>query len=103
MANYLFVYYGGKMETDPAKAAKAMDIWNKWFKDNGKSIADMGAPTKPGKVINSKGIKTGVIGEAITGYGIIKADSLDDAASLAKTNPQIAAGGQIAVYELMPM
>ncbi len=100
MANYLLVYYGGKMETDPKKAAKAMEVWMKWFKDNGKNVVDMGAPTKPGKTISSTGIKTGVIGEAVTGYSIIKADSLDAAVALAKTNPQIAASGQIAVYEL---
>ena len=103
MAKFLLVYYGGKMETDPAKAAKSMEVWMKWFKDNGKSIVDMGAPTKPGKIISGKGIKNGVIGEAVTGYSIVQADNLDSAAALAKTNPQIAASGQIAVYEIMPM
>ncbi len=103
MANYLVVYYGGKMETDPKKAAKSMEVWMKWFKGLGKAVVDMGAPTKPGKTVSSKGTKNGVIGEPITGYTILKADSLDAAVALLKSSPQLTAGGQIVIYELLPM
>ncbi len=102
MANYLLVYYGGKMETDPKKAQASMAVWMKWFKDLGQAVVDMGAPTKPGKTVG-KTVKTGVPGDPVTGYTIIKADNLDAAVTLAKTSPQITAGGQIAVYEILAM
>jgi hypothetical protein len=102
MANYLLVYYGGAMETDPKKAKATMDAWMKWFGSLGKSLVDGGAPTKPGKLIGADGVKS-VGATPVTGYTIVKADDLDKAVAIAKGSPQIAAGGQIGVYETMPM
>lgn len=102
MENYLFVYYGGKMETDPKMAEKAKKAWMKWFADLGKAVVDAGAPTMPGKAVNTSGVKS--IGtKPVTGYTVIKADSLDKAVEIAKTSPQITSGGEIDVYSTMSM
>jgi hypothetical protein len=103
VANFLLVYYGGKMETDPKKAEKVKADWMKWFTDMGKAVVDAGGPTMPGKYVNNKVIKAGAVGEAVTGYSVLKADNLDAAVALAKSSPQITSGGQIAVYSIMPM
>ena len=102
MPNFLFVYYGGKMATTPEEQKKSMDEWTKWFKDQGQSLKDMGAPTMPGKLIVGSSIKS--IGRnPVTGYSIFQADNVDTAIAIAKTSPQIKDGGQIAVYQAMPM
>ena|ERR1039458_5097199 len=102
MANYLLVYYGGKMETDPKKAKASMDAWMKWFGSLGKSLVDGGAPTKPGKLVAADGAKS--LGtNPVTGYSVIKADDLDKAVAIAKGSPHMTAGGQIGVYETLPM
>jgi hypothetical protein len=102
MAKYLMVFYGGTMETDPKKAEKSMATWLKWYKDLGKAVIDIGAPTQPGKIIGSSGIKT--LGQnPVTGYSILQAENLDAAVALSKNCPIIANGGQVAVYTLMPM
>ena len=103
MKKYLLVYYGGKMETDPKKAQASMEIWMKWFKDAGKAVVDMGAPTMAARTISGKGAKNGVTGDPITGYSIFQADNIDGLAELAKKSPQLSGGGQIAIYEIMPM
>ena len=103
MANYLLVYYGGKMETDPKKAQASMGAWLDWFKSLGQAVVDGGAPTQPGKTISSSGIKNNVKGEPITGYSILKAASMDAVVDMAKKCPHLAAGGQIAIYSTMPM
>jgi hypothetical protein len=103
MAKFLFVYTGGAMETDPKKAQASMAAWTKWFQDMGKAVVDMGAQTKPGKVVSKSGVKTGVTGEPVTGYSVISADNLDAAVTLAKKSPQTSGSGQIAVYEILPM
>jgi hypothetical protein len=100
---FLFVYYGGKMESDPKKAKETMGVWMKWFQDLGKTLVDGGAPTAPGKLVSGKTVKAVVSGEPITGYSILQADTLDKATDIAKTSPQISSGGQIVIYELMPM
>jgi len=102
MEKFLLVYYGGKMETDPKMVEKSMAKWMKWFADLGKAVVDGGAPTQPGKIVSSSGVKsTGA--KPVSGYSILQARSLDAALALAKSCPVIADGGQVAVYPLMPM
>lgn len=103
MKRFLLVYYGGKMESDPKKAQESMKVWTKWFQDLGKAVVDMGAPTAPGKTVSGKSAKNGVVGDPITGYSILQAENMEGAVDMAKKSPQIGAGGQIAIYELMPM
>jgi hypothetical protein len=100
---FLLVYYGGKMESDPKKAQEMTGAWMKWFQDMGAAVVDSGAPTTPGKTVSGKTAKKGVTGDPVTGYSILQAENLDRAVEMAKKSPHIAAEGQIAVYELMPM
>jgi hypothetical protein len=102
MANFLFVYYGGMMAATPAEQKKVMKAWMGWFGKLGKAVVDGGAPTKPGKRVGKDSVKA--IGtNPVTGYSIIKADNLDAALVLAKGCPIFQGGGQVAVYELLPM
>src|SRR5512136_602451 len=100
MAKFLYVYYGGKIETDPKKQKESMDTWMKWFKSLGKAVVDAGNPTMPGKILSKNGAKD-ISGDSITGYSIVQADNLDAAVKIAKGSPQLTAGGQIAVYSIM--
>jgi hypothetical protein len=102
MEKFLFVYYGGKMETDPKKQKESMDAWMKWFQGMGKAVVDAGNPTMAKKILSKSGAKD-ITSDPITGYSIIQADNIDAAMKLAKTSPQLSAGGQIAVYSIMAM
>ncbi len=102
MAKYLFAYYGGKQPASKAESDKVMADWMKWFESMGKAVVDAGNPTTPGKMVSGKGLAN--IGRnPVTGYSIVQAESLDKAVVLAKSCPQIASDGQIAIYEIMPM
>jgi hypothetical protein len=101
MAKYLFVYYGGKPETDPKKMEQVMAVWMKWFGDLGKAVVDAGAPTKPEKLVTRGGVKD--VANPLAGYSIIQADNLDGAIKLAKSHPDVSAGMEIAVYQLLSM
>jgi hypothetical protein len=61
----------------------------------------MGAATKPGKMVGKTA--KAITGEMVTGYSVIMADNLDAAVAIAKTSPNVMEGGQIGVYEIMPM
>jgi hypothetical protein len=102
MAKFLYVYYGGKVETDPKKQKESMDAWMKWFTGLATAVVDTGNPTMPGKIVSKNGNKD-ISGNYITGYSIVKADNLDTATQIAKGSPQLTAGGQIAVYSILEM
>ncbi len=99
MANYLLVYMGGGMADTPEGQAKQMEAWGAWFGGMGEAVVDGGNPCGPSKTVASNGSVRDGGGAGIGGYSVIKANSLDEAAKLAKGCPVLAGGGSVEVYE----
>lgn len=103
MTKYILGFHGGTAPANPEEGAKAMAKWVAWYKDMGSAVADMGNPAGPSRTIAADGRVVSTNGNALTGYSILEAKSLDDAVSLAKGCPIYASGGSVEVAELMPM
>ena len=103
MTKYILGFHGGTTPSSPEEGAKAMAKWVAWYKDMGSAVVDMGNPAGPSKTIGADGKVTLTNGNALTGYSILEAKSLDDAISMARGCPIYAAGGSVEVAELMPM
>ena len=104
MTNYVLVYTGGGMPETEAAQAQVMQAWHAWMGGLGEALVDGGNPFSNAKNIASDAsVSDNPVGVRATGYSIIAAGSLDAAVTLAKGCPHIASGGQIAVYETMPM
>jgi hypothetical protein len=98
MANYLLLYHGGGMpETDEEKA-KVTAAWNDWMGELADKLVDAGNPTSKAETVSQDGASD-LSGERVSGYSVIKAGSLDEALTLAKAVPVVAAGGSVDVYE----
>jgi hypothetical protein len=105
MANFVLLYSGGSAGATDAERSKGMEAWGAWFGKLGGAVVDMGNPFSPhSKNVSDGGsAHDGAIGTPATGYSIVKADSLDAAADLAKTCPVLKSGGKITVYEVAAM
>lgn len=101
MANYLLAYHGGGgMEQDEAARNKTMAQWGKWFQDLGPALVDGGNPVMRARTISSKGsVSDGGGHNPVSGYSVIKADSLDAAVKLAQGCPVLTGGGTVEVAE----
>jgi hypothetical protein len=101
MANYLLLYSGGSMPESEAEQQAVMAAWGAWYDKLGGALVDAGNPfTQMAKSISSDGkVSDGPAGTMASGYTIIKADSLDEAAALARGNPVLQGGAQITVFE----
>ena len=101
MANYLLLYSGGSMPETQAEQAAVMQAWTAWFTKLGSALVDGGNPTTgKAKTIASDGtVSDAPAGSTASGYSIIKADSLDDAAKLASGCPVLQGGAKISVVE----
>ena len=104
MANYLLLYSGGSAGTTPAEREKGMQAWGGWFGKLGDQIVDAGNPFgEHAKNLANGAVHDGAAGNPpATGYSILKADSLNSAAELAKGCPVLQSGGKITVYEITP-
>jgi hypothetical protein len=101
MADYVFLYSGGKMPESEEEIAQVMKAWTGWFEQLGGALKDGGNPFTPAaKTLSADGsIADGAPGTPHTGYSIVTADSLAAAADLAKGCPVLQGGASITVYE----
>jgi hypothetical protein len=102
VTDYVFVYSGGSMPETEGEQAKVMQAWNDWFGEIGGALKDGGNPFTPAsKSIGSDGsVSDGPKGgNALSGYSIVQADSLDAAVAIAKKSPVLMGGADITVYE----
>ena len=99
MANFLLIYKGGGMPTTDEARKESMDAWGAWMKACGDNLVDAGNPCSNSKAVTKDGAKD-VSGEPVTGYSVIKADSMDDAVKAASMVPLVVDGtGSCEVYE----
>ena len=98
---YVLVYYGGAMGATPAAQAEALNAWDVWSKNLGKAVVDLGNPFsgKVKSVAPDGTIGDGPIARIASGYSILEAATIDEAAKMAASCPVLKGGGQIAVYE----
>jgi hypothetical protein len=100
MPNYLLAYHGGKMADGKDAQAKVMAAWGQWMQKLGSNLIDGGNPVGKASTIDNKGaISSGGGANAVSGYSVIKADSLDAAIKLAKECPVLQGGASIEVCE----
>lgn len=113
MANFLFVYRGSgdaNAALSPEEMQQHMEKWRAWIGEALQKgwMVDMGdALTPEGRVVNARKVVTdGPFVEAkemIGGYSIVRADTIDAAAELAKGCPGLVMGGTVEVRTLAGM
>jgi hypothetical protein len=93
---FVFLYHGmGEPTTE------VMDAWMTWFSEIGESIVDSGNPFGPGRAVTPKGsTELPMDSNAITGYTIVNAESMEAAEKLLTNCPMISS---VNVYEAVPM
>ncbi len=95
MKRYMLLHFGFEKPTP-----EIMEAWGAWFESISDQMVDQGGFTG-GREISKSGTKDLPMNmEAITGYNVIEAESLDAAEKLAQSNPFIAS---IRVYEVRSM
>ena len=99
MSKFLFVYHGGGMAESEDAQAKAMAAWGAWFGQLGDAVLDGGSPTGASVTVRAGGSGQGGGANPASGYSLIEASSLEDAAEKAKGCPILGSGGSVEVCE----
>jgi hypothetical protein len=105
MANYLFLYRGGNRDAlTPEEMQQMMQKWQVWLAEGLQKgwLHDRGnGLEKEGRVVNAKKVVTDgpfvETKEIVGGFSIVKADSIEAAAELAKGCPILLSGGTVEV------
>ena len=99
MAKFLYIYHGGGMPETPEAQAAAMQAWGDWIGGLGAAFVDPGNPVGMSKTVSAAGVADDGGANPCSGYGIVEADSFDQAVDWAKACPIVADGGSVEVAQ----
>jgi hypothetical protein len=100
MPKYLITYHGGgEMPASPEAREQMLAAFGTWVAEVGDAMVDPGAPLAGSKTVTAEGVADGVAGGAASGYTVLHAASLDEAAALLRTHPFLKRGGSLQLSE----
>ena len=101
MKQFVLVYLGGNNPSSAEEAEKHFSKYTAWLSSLGEAVVIPTIPLKDTTTVRPDG----TIGEggssAMSGFSIIKAESMDAALSIARACPFLEIGGSLEVSELM--
>jgi hypothetical protein len=103
MPNYIIAYRGGKKPESPEAGAKHMAKWKAWIGGLGDAAVNPGTPLGKSKIVSAEGVSDNAGPNAMQGFSVVKADSMESALEIAKACPTLDLGGTLEVAEMMEM
>jgi len=103
MSIYVFSYHGGKKPESPEEGAKYIAKSKAWVRGLGDALVNPGTPLGKPKTISSGGVSDDGGSNPVSGFSIVKADSMDAALEMAKACPFLDLGGTLEVAKVMKM
>ena len=100
MPDFMFAYHGGKAPTSKEEIDKTMAAWGAWMESHKSALVDPGNPVGMSKTVSSSGVADDGGANPLSGYTIVRADDIDAACDIAKSNPMLADGGSVEVAEI---
>src|SRR5712691_7947275 len=92
MPNYAFTYYGEPRFESPEEGTEHLARWQAWVGSLGHALVNPGTPFGKAKTVSSGGVSEDGRPDRLTGFSIVKADSLDAAVEMAKRCPHLEHG-----------
>lgn len=101
MAEYILAFHGGSMPDTPEEGEKVMAAWGAWMGALGERITNPGAPLGMSKTVSATGVVDNGGSNPLSGFTIVKADSMEAACEMAAGCPINDAGGSVEVAEII--
>ena len=80
-----------------------MAKWKAWVSDLGDAVVNPGTPLGPSKTVSSDGVADDGGPNPLSGFSIVRADSMDAALEMAKACPTLDLDGTLEVAQVMKM
>ena len=103
MANYMITYYGGNQPSSEEEGMAQMNKWKAWVESLGDTIVNLGTPLPVSKIVKSSSVEDDKDPNSMKGFAVVKAESIEAAIEIAKSDPFLENGGTIRVSQMMEM
>lgn len=101
MKQFVLVYLGGTHPSNPEEASKHFEKYTGWLTSLGDTVIIPTIPLKDTTTISPDGKIEEGGSSAMSGFTIIKAESIEAALSIAQQCPFLEIGGSLEVSEMM--
>ncbi len=103
MPQYVITYLGGNQPSSPEEGKQNMANYMEWLSLLGENAVSPMNPFKDTHTINPDGTASARATTKMSGFTIIKAESMENALSIAKSCPFLETGDSLEVSELTQM
>ena len=99
----MIVYYGGNRPSSKEEGEAQMGKWKAWVEGLGENVIDPGTPLMGTKIVTSSDVQEENDPNALKGFAVVKAENIEAAVEIAKSDPFLSADGTIRVSQMMEM
>ncbi|MFP6899671.1 MAG: YciI family protein [Opitutales bacterium] len=100
----MIAYYGGDRPSSKEEGMAQMGKWKAWIEGLGASVVNPGTPLMDSKIVTSNTVQEeNDPTNSMKGFAVVKAESMEAAVEIAKTDPFLENGGTIRVSQMMEM
>jgi hypothetical protein len=101
MANFMIAYFGGNQPGSEKESMAQMGRWKAWIDSLGEKVINPGTPLKGTKIVTTSDVQDENDPNAMKGYAVVKAETIEDAVEIAKSDPFLNGHGTIHVSQMM--
>lgn len=103
MTNFMIAYHGGNKPSSKEEGMAHMQKWKDWVASLGDAVVNPGTPLPASKLVTADLVEDDTTENAMNGFAVVKAESIEAAVEIAKADPFLAMGGTIRVSKMMEM
>lgn len=103
MTKFMIAYHGGRKPSSQEEGQAHMQKWQEWIQSLGDKVVNPGTPLPTSKLITASQVIDDTNTEAMMGFAIIQAETIEDAIEIAKSDPFLATDGTIRLSKMMEM
>ncbi len=103
MGNFMIAYYGGNQPSSQEEGMAQMGKWKAWVESLGEKVINPGTPLPASRIVTSNSVKDDDDPNAMKGFAVVKAESMEAAVEIAQSDPFLENGGTIRVSQMMEM
>lgn len=103
MPQFLIAYHGGNQPASKEEGMAQMVKWQEWVQSLGDKIVNPGTPLPASKIVTADAVSEDSNPDAMKGFAIVQAETLDEAVTIAQSDPFLQNGGTIRVSQMMEM
>jgi hypothetical protein len=103
MPQYIFVYIGGELPSDPEEGQKHFQRYHQWMDSLGDAVVSPAIPFKDTHVVQPDGAASPGTTSAMSGLSIMRMGSMEEALAAAKSCPFLEINGTLEISEMIEM